>query len=45
MSEESRAQAAAAAEIDAALDRSLLAWPKLAAGDYAAAQRQLHGKV
>ena len=33
------------AEIDAALDRSLLAWPKLAAGDYAAAQRQLHGKV
>lgn len=23
----------------------LLAWPKLAAGDYAAAQRQLHGKV
>ena len=33
------------AEINAALDRSLLAWPKLAAGDYAAAQRQLHGKV
>ena len=31
--------------MDAALDRSLLAWPKLAAGDYAAAQRQLHGKV
>ena len=33
------------AEIDAALDRCLLAWPKLALGDYAAAQRQLHGKV
>ena len=32
-------------EIDAALDRSLLAWPKLAIGDYAAVQRQLHGKV
>ena len=32
-------------EIDAALDRSLLAWPKLAIGDYTAAQRQLHGKV
>ena len=33
------------AEIDAALDRCLLAWPKLASGDYAAAQRQLHGKA
>jgi len=31
--------------IDAALDRCLLAWPKLAAGDYEAAQRLLHPKV
>ena len=31
-------------EIDSALDRCLLAWPKLGAGDYGAAQRQLHGK-
>lgn len=31
--------------IEKALDRSLLAWPKLAAGDYAGAQQQLHGKV
>lgn len=28
--------------IDRALDRCLLAWPKLAAGDYEAAQRLLH---
>ena len=33
------------AEIDHALDRCLLAWPKLAAGDYAAAQHQLHAKA
>ncbi len=32
------------ASIDRALDRCLLAWPKLAAGDYAAAQRVLHVK-
>ena len=32
-------------EIDRALDRCLLAWPKLAAGDYAAAQHQLHAKA
>jgi len=31
--------------IDHALDRCLLAWPKLGAGDYAAAQRQLHTKA
>lgn len=31
--------------IDRAIDRCLLAWPKLAAGDYAAAQQQLHGKT
>lgn len=31
-------------EIDRAIDRSLVAWPKLAAGDYAAAQQMLHGK-
>ncbi len=30
--------------IDRAIDRSLLAWPKLAAGDYEAAQRLLHPK-
>ncbi|MBK1681566.1 aminoacyl-tRNA hydrolase [Rhodocyclus tenuis] len=30
--------------IDAALDRCLIAWPKLAAGDTAAAQRILHVK-
>ncbi|MDR2111838.1 MAG: aminoacyl-tRNA hydrolase [Candidatus Accumulibacter sp.] len=29
--------------IDQAIDRCLLAWPKLGAGDYAAAQRALHG--
>ena len=31
--------------IDAALDRCLLAWPKLAVGDYEAAQRVLHTKA
>jgi PTH1 family peptidyl-tRNA hydrolase len=31
--------------IDHALDRCLQAWPKLGAGDYAAAQRQLHTKA
>ncbi len=31
--------------IERAIDRCLLAWPQLAAGDYAAAQRQLHGKT
>ena len=31
--------------IEQALDRCLLAWPKLRAGDYAAAQRALHGKA
>jgi PTH1 family peptidyl-tRNA hydrolase len=31
--------------IDRAIDRCLLAWPKLGAGDYAAAQRALHGKA
>ena len=30
--------------IDRALDRCLLTWPQLAAGDYAAAQRALHVK-
>lgn len=30
--------------IDRALDRCLLAWPQIAAGDYAAAQRVLHVK-
>ncbi len=30
--------------IDRALDRCLLAWPRLAAGDYEAAQRLLHPK-
>jgi PTH1 family peptidyl-tRNA hydrolase len=30
--------------IDRALDRCLLAWPKLAVGEYALAQQQLHGK-
>ena len=32
-------------EIDRAIDRCLLAWPKLAVGDYAAAQRLLHAKA
>ena len=31
--------------IERAIERCLLAWPQLAAGDYAAAQRQLHGKT
>jgi len=31
--------------IEQALDRCLLAWPKLADGDYPGAQQQLHGKV
>ena len=31
--------------IDRALDRCLLTWPKLAAGDYEAAQRSLHSKA
>lgn len=31
--------------IDGALDRCLLAWPKLASGDYEAAQRLLHSKA
>ena len=31
--------------IDGALDRCLLVWPKLAAGDYEAAQRVLHTKA
>ena len=31
--------------IDEALDRSLASWPKLGAGDYAAAQQNLHGKA
>jgi PTH1 family peptidyl-tRNA hydrolase len=33
------------ADIEQALHRCLLAWPKLAAGDYAGAQQQLHGKA
>ena len=32
-------------DIEHALHRSLLAWPRLAAGDYASAQQQLHGKA
>lgn len=32
-------------EIERALDRCLLAWPKIAAGDFAGAQQQLHGKA
>ena len=32
-------------DIERALDRCLLAWPKLAVGDYAAAQQQLHVKI
>ncbi|MDR0776688.1 MAG: aminoacyl-tRNA hydrolase [Azonexus sp.] len=31
--------------IEQALERSLLAWPRLAAGDFAGAQQQLHGKA
>ncbi len=32
-------------DIEQALSRSLLAWPRLAAGDYAGAQQQLHAKL
>ena len=32
-------------DIEQALHRSLLAWPRIAAGDYAGAQQQLHGKA
>ena len=32
-------------EIEHALARCLLAWPRIAAGDYAGAQQQLHGKA
>ncbi len=32
-------------QIDRALDRCLLAWAKLGAGDYATAQQALHGKA
>ena len=32
-------------DIEHALARCLLAWPKIAGGDYAGAQRQLHGKA
>lgn len=31
--------------IDRALDRCLIAWPRLVEGDYAGAQQQLHGKT
>ena len=31
--------------IDRAIDRCLLAWPKLGVGDYVSAQQQLHGKA
>lgn len=31
--------------IEQAIDRCLLTWPQLAAGDYAAVQRQLHVKI
>jgi PTH1 family peptidyl-tRNA hydrolase len=31
--------------IDRAIERCLVAWPKLALGDYATAQQQLHGKA
>jgi PTH1 family peptidyl-tRNA hydrolase len=33
------------ADIDQAIHRCLLAWPKLAVGEFAAAQQQLHGKA
>lgn len=33
------------ADIEQALHRCLLAWPKLSVGDYAGAQQQLHGKA
>lgn len=32
-------------DIEQALHRSLLAWPRIAAGDFASAQQQLHGKA
>lgn len=32
-------------DLERALDRCLLAWPKFAIGDYAAAQQQLHPKI
>jgi PTH1 family peptidyl-tRNA hydrolase len=31
--------------IDAALDRSLVAWPRLVAGDYDGCMQQLHGRI
>jgi peptidyl-tRNA hydrolase, PTH1 family len=34
-----------APDIEQALHRSLLAWPRIAAGDYPGAQQQLHGKA
>ncbi len=34
-----------APDIEQALQRSLLAWPKMAAGDFAGAQQLLHGKA
>ncbi len=34
-----------APDIEHALQRSLLAWPRIAAGDYPGAQQQLHGKA
>ncbi len=34
-----------APDIEHALQRSLLAWPRIAAGDYPDAQQQLHGKA
>jgi PTH1 family peptidyl-tRNA hydrolase len=33
------------ADIEQAIHRCLLAWPKLSVGDYAGAQQQLHGKA
>ena len=32
-------------DIEQSLHRSLLAWPRISAGDYAGAQQQLHGKA
>lgn len=32
-------------DIERGIERCLIAWPKLAAGDYAGAQQQLHAKV
>jgi len=34
-----------APDIEHAVQRSLLAWPRIAAGDYPGAQQQLHGKA